>query len=119
MEDAGYLAPMKTRGKRRVAPHKVRIVVGQNVSRIMGDKRITSRQLAEKTSMDRTTIDRLRRGAVGTTLDNVGLLADALDSKPLELFVERETLSGRETPQAGEPVMEVTDDRSKKRRDKK
>lgn len=110
---------MGTRGKRKVAPHKVRKIVGATVKQWMSDKTISADQLAKNTKMDRRTINRLVNGEVSTTLDNIGHLADALGAEVLVLFVKREPmLAGSELPLQGEVVTHVTVEKNRKRRDK-
>lgn len=90
---------MGKKGRRAAIEHpKIRKTLGENVKLIMEAKGVISREVANE-KMDRTTIDRLKRGAYGTTLDNIGHLADALGVSFEKLFLDRETgVTGKEKP---------------------
>jgi transcriptional regulator with XRE-family HTH domain len=109
-------------GKREKEPHKgTRKTVGDNLSRLMTDKKITAKQIASGKLVDRRTIDRLRAGEIGPSIDTIGHIADALGAKPLDLFIERGPLTGKGdlSPTPGGQNLQGIALRNVKRKDKK
>lgn len=110
--DAGYVSAMGKRGKRKVKPHAIRLVVGGNVDKLLGtdDRSAKTQAIAKAAGIDRRTVNRLVSGEYAASLDTIGYIADALHVKPLELLVERETmLAGGEPPLQGVDVKQVTE----------
>lgn len=106
-------------GKREKVPHKgIRTTVGENLARLMEDKGISADQIASGKLVDRRTINRLKAGETGPTIDTIGHIADALNIKLRELFIER-----IDTPAKGEELLHgksvLVAERNRKRKDKK
>ena len=57
----------------------LRIQFGQRLRQLRKDKKLTQERLAELTHLSKDQISFLERGKSGTTLDRLGILAEALD----------------------------------------
>lgn len=64
--------------------------LGLNIAYFRRKKGYTQEQLAEKVGVDRSRISKTEIAWVGTSLDIVYKIADALEIEPYKLFVERE-----------------------------
>lgn len=64
--------------------------LGLNIAYYRKKKGYTQEQLAEKAGVDRSRISKTEIAWVGTSLDIVYRIADALEIEPHKLFVERE-----------------------------
>lgn len=56
----------------------LRIQFGQRLRQLRKERKLTQEQLAELTSLTKDQISFLERGLSGTTLDRLGILAEAL-----------------------------------------
>lgn len=65
-----------------------RLVFGGNVRRYRQELGISQEQLAVSAGVDRKTINRVEQGVHSVRLDNVWLIADALEVDVRELFDE-------------------------------
>lgn len=65
-----------------------RLVFGGNVRRYRQENGLSQEQLANAAGIDRKTINRIEQGVHSVRLDNVWLIADALDVDIRDLFDE-------------------------------
>lgn len=111
-EHSDYLSStMGTRGPRKVKAHAIRMIVGSNVDKLLGGEARSAKtqRVAAAAKIDRRTVNRLVKGEYAANLDTLGHIADALNVKPLELFLERPTgISGAESRVLAESAKEVT-----------
>lgn len=63
-----------------------RLVFGGNVRRNRQAQGMSQEELAEQAGIDRKTVNRIEQGVHSVRLDNVWLLADALDVDIRDLF---------------------------------
>ncbi len=64
--------------------------LGLNIAYYRKKRGLTQEQLAEKAGVERSRISKTEIAWVGTSLDMVYRIADALDIEPYKLFIERE-----------------------------
>ncbi len=64
--------------------------LGLNIAYYRKKRGLTQEQLAEKAGVERSRISKTEIAWVGTSLDMVYRIADALDIEPYKLFMERE-----------------------------
>jgi transcriptional regulator with XRE-family HTH domain len=62
------------------------LMFGKNLKKIRESKNITQAQLAIDCDCDVSVISRIERGVVNTSLSNLKLLANALNTEMKELF---------------------------------
>lgn len=65
-----------------------RLRFGDNVRRYRHAHGMSQEQLADKAGMDRKTVNRIEQGVHSVRLDNVWLLAEALEVDVRDLFAE-------------------------------
>lgn len=65
-----------------------RLRFGDNVRRLRHSHGMSQEQLADKAGMDRKTVNRIEQGVHSVRLDNVWLLAQALEVDVRDLFAE-------------------------------
>ena len=68
---------------------KSKVVLGKNVKFFRFRKQYTQEKLAEVLNVSANYIGRLERGQHSPSLDKIDKIAEALNIKPFELFVER------------------------------
>ena len=64
--------------------------LGLNIAYYRKKSGMTQEELAEKAGIERSRISKTEIAWVGTSLDMVYKIADALDIEPYKLFVERD-----------------------------
>lgn len=67
-----------------------RLRFGHNVRRFRHSLGLSQEQLAERAGMDRKTVNRIEQGVHSVRLDNVWLIAEALDVDIRDLFEDPE-----------------------------
>lgn len=65
-------------------------VLGLNIAYYRKLRGLTQEQLAEKAGIDRSRVSKTEIAWVGTGLDTIYRIADALDVEPYKLLMERE-----------------------------
>ena len=64
--------------------------LGLNIAYYRRQKGLTQEQLAEKAGIERSRVSKTEIAWVGTSLDIIFKIADALDVEAFKLFIERE-----------------------------
>ena len=64
--------------------------LGLNIAYYRRQKGLTQEQLAEKAGIERSRVSKTEIAWVGTSLDIIFKIADALDVEPYKLFIERD-----------------------------
>ena len=64
--------------------------LGLNIAYYRKKQRLTQEQLAEKAGVERSRISKTEIAWIGTSLDMVYRIADALEIEPYKLLMERE-----------------------------
>lgn len=64
--------------------------LGLNIAYYRKQQGLTQEQLAEKADVDRSRVSKTEIAWVGTSLDTVFKIADALEVEPYKLFMERD-----------------------------
>lgn len=64
--------------------------LGLNIAYYRKKRGLTQEELAEKAGIERSRISKTEIAWVGTSLDMVYKIADALEIEPFKLFVERD-----------------------------
>ena len=63
--------------------------LGLNIAYYRRQKGLTQEQLAEKAGIERSRVSKTEIAWVGTSLDIIFKIADALEVEPYKLFIER------------------------------
>ena len=66
------------------------IKLGLNIAYYRRQKGLTQEQLAEKAGIERSRVSKTEIAWVGTSLDIIFKIADALEVEPYKLFIERD-----------------------------
>lgn len=64
--------------------------LGLNIAYYRKQRGLTQEQLAEKAGIERSRVSKTEIAWVGTSLDMIFMIADALEVEPYKLFMERE-----------------------------
>ena len=64
--------------------------LGLNIAYYRRQKGLTQEQLAEKAGIERSRVSKTEIAWVGTSLDIIFKIADALEVEPYKLFIERD-----------------------------
>ena len=64
--------------------------LGLNIAYYRRQKGLTQEQLAEKAGIERSRVSKTEIAWVGTSLDIIFKMADALEVEPYKLFIERD-----------------------------
>ena len=64
--------------------------LGLNIAYYRRQKGLTQEQLAEKAGIERSRVNKTEIAWVGTSLDIIFKIADALEVEPYKLFIERD-----------------------------
>ena len=64
--------------------------LGLNIAYYRRQKGLTQEQLAEKAGIERSRVSKTEIAWVGTSLDIIFKIADALEVEPYTLFIERD-----------------------------
>ena len=64
--------------------------LGVNIAYYRRQKGLTQEQLAEKAGIERSRVSKTEIAWVGTSLDIIFKIADALEVEPYKLFIERD-----------------------------
>ena len=64
--------------------------LGLNIAYYRMQKGLTQEQLAEKAGIERSRVSKTEIAWVGTSLDIIFKIADALEVEPYKLFIERD-----------------------------
>ena len=64
--------------------------LGLNIAQYRRQKGLTQEQLAEKAGIERSRVSKTEIAWVGTSLDIIFKIADALEVEPYKLFIERD-----------------------------
>ena len=64
--------------------------LGLNIAYYRRQKGLTQEQLAEKAGIERSRVSKTEISWVGTSLDIIFKIADALEVEPYKLFIERD-----------------------------
>lgn len=76
--------------------------LGEVIFRLRKEKKMTQEELGKMTGTSQMTVKRLESAAVGTRIDNLVSIADALGLKLTELFAQIEGVSGSSASEDGE-----------------
>ena len=66
------------------------LTLGLNIAYYRRQKGLTQEQLAEKAGIERSRVSKTEIAWVGTSLDIIFKIADALEVEPYKLFIERD-----------------------------
>ena len=64
--------------------------LGEKIKRLRKKQKLTQEQLAEKAGIERSRVSKTEIAWVGTSLDIIFKIADALEVEPYKLFIERD-----------------------------
>lgn len=94
---------------------EARRIVGWNVRRIRVAKAVTIEELADRAGVDASTIARIERGTINTSIGAVEKIARALDVKFAELAIEppKGTKAPRPLPAGRRPSKRAGGDKKK------